>query len=159
MPLFSSSGDNRSCLTINGYGTEELMCSACAQSCLTLCGPMDCSTPSSMSGEFSRQEYSTSCHFQLPKIFPTQRPSHLSCTAGGFCSRWTTKDVPLLEESILKPHWYISSYQTEFKWVSSKRLQATNAGEGVENKESSHTLGNVNRYSHYGEQEWDFLKK
>ena len=37
--------------------------------------------------------------------------------------------------------------------VSSKNLQTINAGEGVEKREPSYTVGgNVNWYSHYGEQ-------
>ena len=41
-----------------------------------------------------------------------------------------------------------------------KNLQTVNAGEGVEKRESSCMVsGNVNWYSHYGEQVWRFLKK
>ena len=37
------------------------------------------------------------------------------------------------------------------EWPSLKSLQITNAGEGVEKREPSYTMGgNVNRYSHYG---------
>ena len=40
-----------------------------------------------------------------------------------------------------------------------KRLQITNAGEGVQKKEHSCTVGgNVNRYNHYGEQYGDSFK-
>ena len=43
---------------------------------------------------------------------------------------------------------------------SSKSLQITNAGEGVEKKEPSYTVGgNVNWYSHYGEHYVGSLKK
>ena len=43
--------------------------------------------------------------------------------------------------------------------VTSKRLQAINAGEGVEKREPSYTVGgNANQYSHYGEQCGDFFK-
>ena len=45
----------------------------------------------------------------------------------------------------------ITSHQSE--WPSSKSLQIISAREGVEKKESSHTVGGkVNWYSHYGEQ-------
>ena len=45
------------------------------------------------------------------------------------------------------------------EWLLSKSLQAINAGEGVEKKESSYTVGgNANQYSHYGEQCGDSLK-
>ena len=41
----------------------------------------------------------------------------------------------------------------------SKSLQTINAGEGVEKREPSYTVGgNVNYYSHYGEQCGDSLK-
>ena len=43
------------------------------------------------------------------------------------------------------------------EWLLSKSL-TINAGEGVEEKEPSYTVGgNANQYSHYGEQ-WRFLK-
>ena len=42
---------------------------------------------------------------------------------------------------------------------SSKSLQAINAGEGVEKREPSYTVGrNANYYSHYGEQCGDSFK-
>ena len=47
-----------------------------------------------------------------------------------------------------------------YEWASSENLQATNAGEGVEKWEPSCTVGgNVNWYSHYGEQYRGSLKK
>ena len=43
------------------------------------------------------------------------------------------------------------SRQTE--WLQSKSLQAINAGEGVEKREPSYTVGgNANQYNHYGKQ-------
>ena len=46
------------------------------------------------------------------------------------------------------------------KWLRPKSLQAINAGEGVEKREPSYTLGgNANKHSHYGEQCGDSLKK
>ena len=45
------------------------------------------------------------------------------------------------------------------EWPSSKNLQTINAGEGVEKREPSCTVdGNVNWYSHYGEQYGGSLK-
>ena len=50
-----------------------------------------------------------------------------------------------------KLQWGIISHQSE--WPSSRNLQTTNAGEGVDKREPSCTVGgNVNWYSHYGEQ-------
>ena len=43
--------------------------------------------------------------------------------------------------------------------TSSKNLQTINAGEDVEQREPSYTVGeNVNWYSHYGEQYGDSFK-
>ena len=45
------------------------------------------------------------------------------------------------------------------EWLLSKCLQIINAGEGVEKREPSYTVGgNANQYSHYGEQCGDSLK-
>ena len=49
---------------------------------------------------------------------------------------------------------------TSVRMASSKSLQIINAGEGVEKREPSCTLGgNVNWYNHYGEQYGGPLKK
>ena len=46
------------------------------------------------------------------------------------------------------------------EWLPSKNLQTINAGDGVEKREPSYTVGgNANQYRHYGEQCVDFLKK
>ena len=51
----------------------------------------------------------------------------------------------------------IASYQSE--WPSSKNQQTISAGEGVEKREPPCTVGgNINWYSHYGEQYGDALK-
>ena len=47
----------------------------------------------------------------------------------------------------------ITSHQSQ--WPSSKNLQTINAGEGVEKREPSYTVGgDVNWYRHYGEQQY-----
>ena len=59
----------------------------------------------------------------------------------------------LLEKCTSKLQWRITSHRSE--WPSSKNLQTINAGEGVEKREPSCTIGgNVNWWSHYR----DFLK-
>ena len=64
----------------------------------------------------------------------------------------------LLEKCKSKLQWEIASHQSECS--SSKSLQAINAGEGVEKRECSCTLGgNVNWYCHYGRRYGDSLKK
>ena len=48
---------------------------------------------------------------------------------------------------------------TLVRMAINKKLQTINAGEGVEKKEPSYTVGgNVNWYSHYGEQYGGSLK-
>ena len=71
----------------------------------------------------------------------------------------TNKDMKRCSTSLIigEIQWDITSHQSE--WPSSKCLQAINAGEDVEKKECSCTVGgNVNWYSHYGRQYWDSLK-
>ena len=78
--------------------------------------------------------------------------------------RWLTntwKDAQhrsLLEKCRSKLQWDITSHQSE--WPSSKSLQTINAGDSVEERERSCTVGgNVNWYSHYGRWYGDSLKK
>ena len=62
-----------------------------------------------------------------------------------------------VREMQIKTTMSITSHQSE--WPSSKTLQTTNAGEGVEKREPSYIVGgNVNWYSHYGEQYGGSLK-
>ena len=57
----------------------------------------------------------------------------------------------IIREMQIKTTWAITSHVSE--WLSSKNPRTTNAGEGMERRESSYTVdGNVNCYSHYGEQ-------
>ena len=77
--------------------------------------------------------------------------------------RWLTntwKDAQhcsLLEKCKSKPQWKIISHQSECP--SSKNLQTINAGEGVEKREHSCTVGgNINWYSHYGRLYGDSLR-
>ena len=63
----------------------------------------------------------------------------------------------ILREMKIKTTMRYPSHQSE--WPSSKNLQTINAGEGVEKREASCTVGgNVNWYSHYGEQYGGSLK-
>ena len=64
----------------------------------------------------------------------------------------------IIREMQIKLQWCITSHRSE--WPSTKNLQTINAGEGVEKREASCTVGgNVNWYSHYGEQYGGSLKK
>ena len=50
-----------------------LLCTKSLQSCLTLCGPMDCSPPgSSVHGILPSKNTGVGCHVLLQRIFPTQ---------------------------------------------------------------------------------------
>ena len=78
--------------------------------------------------------------------------------------RWLTntwKDAQhhsLLEKCRSKPQWGVISQQAE--WPASKSLQTLSAGQGVEKREPSYTVGgNANSYSHYEGQCGDSLKK
>ena len=56
-----------------------------------------------------------------------------------------------------QPQWCITSHWSE--WPSSKHLQTINAGEHVEKREPSYTVGgNVNWYCQYAEQYGGSLK-
>jgi len=66
-------------------------------------------------------------------------------------NRHVKKNAPchLLEKRKSKSWWGIISHQS--KWISSQSLHILNAGEDVEEREPSYTVGrNVNWYSHYG---------
>ena len=63
----------------------------------------------------------------------------------------------IIREMQIKTTMSYHSHQSE--WPSSKNLQTINAGEGVEKREPSYTVGgNVNWYSHYGKQYGGSLK-
>ena len=77
--------------------------------------------------------------------------------------RWPTntwKDAHhhyLLKKCKSKPQWGITTHRSE--WPTSKNLQTINAKEDMEKREPSCTVGgNINWYSHYGEQYEDSFK-
>ena len=64
---------------------------------------------------------------------------------------WRDAQHHSLENCKSKPQWGIISHMSE--WPSSKSLQTINAGDGVEKREPSSTVGgNVKWYSHRGEE-------
>ena len=63
----------------------------------------------------------------------------------------------IIREMQIRTTMSITLHQSE--WPSSKNLQTINAGESLEKSEPSYTVaGNVNWYSHYGEQYGGSLK-
>ena len=61
---------------------EEMKCDVCvcsvAQSCLTLCNPLDCNHQAPLSMEFSRQEYWSGLTFPSPGNLPAPRIEPMS---------------------------------------------------------------------------------
>ena len=63
-----------------------------AQSCLTLCDPMDCSPPGFYVCEISRQGYWGGLPFPAPGDLPDPGiEPWVSCTAGRFLTDWATR--------------------------------------------------------------------
>ena len=56
-------------MLLRSFAISLLLLLLCAQSCSTLCDPMDCSHQVSLSMEFSRQEYRSELLFPTPAIF------------------------------------------------------------------------------------------
>ena len=66
----------------------------CAQSCLTLCNPMDCIPPVLCPWDFPGKNTGVGCHFLLQGIFPTQGSNIVSCTGRRILYWWTTREAP-----------------------------------------------------------------
>ena len=76
---------------------------------------------------------------------------------GSHCVNIKILSNSLLEKCKSKPQWGIISHWSE--WPSSKSLQTINAGESVEEREPSYTVGgNGNWHNHCGEQYGDCFK-
>ena len=69
----------------------------CAQLCLTLCNPMDCSLPAPLSMEFSKQEYWSGLLCPSPGDLPNPGIEPTSpALAGGFFAACIPPGSPLL---------------------------------------------------------------
>ena len=127
------------------------------QLCPTSCNPVDCNPPrSSIYGIFKGKNTWVGCHFLLQGIFPTQgsNPNLLHWQADSLSLSQPGKPASnsdLLvkdffaqhhspsEKCKSKPQWGTISRQSNR--LLSKSLQAINAGEGVEKREPSYTVG------------------
>ena len=86
-------------------GSRAVLCVLClvAQSCLTLCHPMDCSPPgSSVHGDSPGENTGVSCHALLQGICPTPNPGIKPRSPA-----WQADSLP--SESPGKP-WFIGPY-------------------------------------------------
>ena len=77
---------------------NDVLCWLAAQSCLTLCNPMDCSPPgSSLHGDSPGRNTGVGCFALLQGTFPTWDQTGVSCIAGGFFTSWATREAPSIE--------------------------------------------------------------
>ena len=75
-----------------------------AQSCLTLCDPMDCSLPgSSGHGASPGKNAGVACHSLLQGIFPTQGSNPIPLIEGGFFNSLSQKGSPRILEWVAYP--------------------------------------------------------
>ena len=86
---------------INGGVIEECwptvcvcVCELVTQSCLTLCGPMDCTHQAHLSMEFYTQEYLIALSSSRGSSRPRYQ-TQVSCNPGIFLTIWDTKEALL----------------------------------------------------------------
>ena len=116
---------------ITSYQSEYFCCSV-TQLCLTLCDPVECNTTGFSVLHYLLEFAQTHVHWVNDAI----QPSH-----------------PLSSPSQCHNHKTTTT-------TTKKTTTTINAGENVEKREPSSTVGgNVNWHSHYGEQYGDFLTK
>ena len=120
-------------------------CCLVAQLCLTLCDPMYCSFPGPSVHDISQARILEWIAISFSRWSSWPRNwTRVSCTAGRPFTIWATREGQLLDKSKLQ--WGITPHQSE--WPSSKSVQVINAGEKVEKKQLSFTIGrNVNCYT------------
>ena len=111
-----------------GFPKFYLRNALCAQSCLTLCGPMDCALQAPLFMGFSRQEYWSGLPFAPPGDLPNPGIKGVSPALAGriffyHCAIWVE---PL--EHIQKPRsyrmilWYLVKLKIQALWLSSSTV-------------------------------------
>ena len=65
----------------------------CVQSCLPLCGPMDCSHQASLSVGFSRQEYWSGLPFPSPECSWLRDRTHVSYIGRQILYHWASREA------------------------------------------------------------------
>ena len=121
-------------------------CYLVTKSCLTLCDAMDCSP----SGAFvlgisqARMLEWVASSFSRGSSLPRDQ-TRVFCIGRWILCPWATREAIQIQ-TIMKYHLTLVRMA-----IIKKNLQTINAGEGVEKRETSYTVGwNENRYSHYG---------
>ena len=71
----------------------------CAQSCLTLCDPTDCSQPGSSVHEIIKQEYWSGLPFSSPRDLPEPGIKSMSLLSPALAGRFFTKCVSAVQQS------------------------------------------------------------
>ena len=85
------------------YRTYAVLCLV-AQSCPTLCDPMDCSLSGfSVHGGSPGRNAGVDCHSLLQGIFPTQGSNPISLIEGGFFNSLSQKGSPRVLEWVAYP--------------------------------------------------------
>ena len=144
------------------YGSQHcslLKWSEVTQLCLTLCDPMDCTIlHSSVHGIFQARVLEwVAVSFSRGSSRPRDQ-TQVSCTVGRCFTIWATREVFIIRETQVKTT--MRCHLTPVRMVIIQNLQTVNAGEGVEERKTSCTVGgNINWYSHYGEQYRDSFKR
>ena len=101
-------------------GSSGIAC-MCAQSCLTLCDPTDCSCQAPLSVEFSRQEYRSALPFPTPGHLPDPEiePATLvsPALAGGFFTTGPpgSSDRKEAKQSLCDVSAYLASITPSYK--------------------------------------------
>jgi len=95
--------------------------------------------------------------FSRGSSWPSDK-TQVSCTVGRCFTIWATREVFIIRETQVKTT--MRCHLTPVRMVIIQNLQTLNAGEGVEERKASCTVGgNINWYSHYGEQYRDSFKR